>query len=79
MIDPALMLLAAPVNVIGLGVALAEIELDAGLVYTKLTLGSPVSVPIDPLEDAERDSVGYGALGGVGTTVAVDWITLTVR
>jgi hypothetical protein len=80
-------LLAAPVKLLGLAVALvvappaAEVaspaaELGIGETNTKLTLGSPVTDPTAPLDEA--DPVGYGATG-IGATVAVDLTTLTVR
>jgi len=83
--DPAPILLAAPVKVLGDGVPLAitppaaevaSTELTTGDTNTKLTLGSATPVPMAPLDEA--DPVGYGATG-VATTVAVDLITLTVR
>jgi len=73
------------VNVLGVGVALTPPAADVsplatvlgeGLMNTKLTLGNPVPVPTTPPEDA--GPVGYGA-EGIGTTVAVDLTTFTVR
>jgi hypothetical protein len=83
-IDPPI-LLPAPLNVLGLGVALvvtppaADVTcspavLGDGFTITKLMLGSPVPVPMTPLDLA--GPVGYI---GVGTTVAVDLTTLIVR
>lgn len=78
-IDPPI-LLPAPVNALGLGVGVAVTPPAADVtswpkVLGQGVLGSPVPVPIPPLE---AGPLGYGAIG-VGTTVAVDLTILIVR